>query len=144
MLLVALMLFSLQSVSFAAYETQIPSNVQGNSSNLIYIKRPQKLSADTSDRTYTISAVGPAGTTIRVYKQTSGSSDYKLVKGAQKIGASGLYSTVMNLQDGDNYFIVYAERFGNSQVVRLTLSKTKQSTVDKLKSVTVNILNFLR
>ena len=61
--------------------------------DLIFIKRPQTLSASTSDKTYTISAVGPKGTTIRIYKQVPGTDYCQLVKAEQEIGASGLYSS---------------------------------------------------
>lgn len=143
-LLAALMLVCVQTVSFAAYETQIPVYAQGNSSNLVYIKRPQTLSASTSDKTYTISAVGPKGTTIRIYRQIPGTNYCQIIKGAQKIGASGLYSTVVDLTNDNNTFIVYAENGSTNQVVKIEISKVKKSTVDRLKSATVNILNFLR
>lgn len=142
MLIAALMLFS--SVSYAAYETSIPLDAQGNVSNLIYIKRPQALSASTSDKTYTISAVGPEGTTVRVYRYSASQNTCVLIKAAKQIGASGLYSTVVDLPDNSNTFVVYAENGGNNQVSKIQISKVKQSTVDKLKSVTVNILNFLK
>ena len=144
LLIAALMLFSINVVSFAAYETQIPVTAQGNSTDLIYIKRPQTLSASTSDRTYTISAVGPMGTNIRVYKQVPGTDYCEIIKSSQKIGASGLYSTVVDLTHDSNKFVVYAENGATDQVVTIEISKVKKSTVEKLKSVTVNILNFLR
>ena len=144
MLLSALVLLSIPCTSFAAYETQIPVTAQGNTSTLVYIKRPQTLSASTSDRTYTISAVGPAGTTIRVYRQTPGTDTCQIIKSAQQIGARGLYSTVVDLPNDSNTFMVYAENGSMTQAVKIDISKVKKSTVDRLKSVTVNILNFLR
>ncbi len=135
---------SVPCVSQAAYETSIPITAQGNSSSLIYIKRPRSLSASTSDKTYTISATGVQGTTVRVYKQTPGQNDCALIKSAKQIGASGLYSTVVDLTSSSNTFVVYAENGGNTQVVQIDISKVKQSTVDRLKNVTVNILNFLK
>lgn len=144
LLIAAIMLFSISSVAFAAYETHIPLSAQGNSTSLVYIKRPQTLSASTSDKTYTISAVGPKGTTIRIYRQIPGTDMCQLVKAEQQIGASGLYSTVVDLTNDSNTFIVYAENGASDQVVKIEISKVKKSTVDKLKSVTVNILNFLR
>ena len=144
LLIAALMLFSINVVSFAAYETQIPVTAQGNSTDLIYIKRPQTLSASTSDRTYTISAVGPQGTTIRIYRQVPGTEDCMIIKSAQQIGASGLYSTVVDLPNDSNTFLVYAENGTTNQVVNIGISKVKKSTVERLKSVTINILNFLR
>ena len=144
LLIAALMLFSINAVSFAAYETQIPVSAQGNTTDLIFIKRPQTLSASTSDRTYTISAVGPQGTTIRIYRQVPGTENCMIIKSAQQIGASCLYSTVVDLPNDSNTFIVYAENGTTNQVVNIGISKVKKSTVERLKSVTVNILNFLR
>lgn len=144
MLLALLVLFAVPCVSFAAYETQIPVSAQGNSSSLVYIKRPQTLSASTSDKTYTISAVGPEGTTIRIYRQIPGTDNCQVIKSAQQIGASGLYSTVVDLPNDSNTFVVYAENGTTNQVVKIGISKVKKNTVDRLKSVTVNILNFLR
>lgn len=144
LLIAVMMLFSISSVAFAAYETQIPLSAQGNSSSLVYIKRPQTLSASTSDKTYTISAVGPQGTSIRIYREVPGTDYCQLVKAEQKIGASGLYSTVVDLTNDSNTFIVYAENGSTDQVVKIEISKVKKSTIDKLKSVTINILNFLR
>lgn len=143
-LLAALVLFSVPCVSFAAYETSIPLTAQGSSSNLIYIKRPQSHSASTSDKTYTISAVGAEGTRVRIYRYSPSENTCKLIKSAKQIGASGLYSTVVDLPDSSNTFIVYAENGGADQVVKIQISKVKKSTVDKLKSVTVNVLNFLK
>ncbi|MBO5060958.1 MAG: hypothetical protein J6C82_08600 [Clostridia bacterium] len=144
MLLAVMMLFAIQCVSFAAYETSIPLTAQGSTTDLIYIKRPQSHSASTSDKTYTISAVGASGTNIRVYRYSESENICKLIKSAKQIGASGLYSTVVDLPDNNNTFIVYAENGGADQVVKIEISKVKKSTVDKLKNVTVNILNFLK
>ena len=143
-LLALMVVFSVPCISYAAYETSIPITAQGNSSNLIYIKRPQSLAASTSDKTYTISATGAQGTVVRVYKQTPGQSNCNLIKSSKTIGASGLYSTVVDLTSADNTFIVYAENGSSTQVVKIGISKVKQSTVDRLKNVTVNVLNFLK
>lgn len=143
LLLATLVVLSAQCVSFAAYETSIPISAQGNSSSLIYIKRPRSLSGSTSDRTYTISATGLKNTKVRVYRQTSQDS-CELIKAEKQIGASGLFSTVVELPENNNTFVVYAENGASSQVVKIQISKVKKSTVDKLKSVTVNVLNFLK
>lgn len=143
-LIAALMLFAAPYSAFAAYETSIPVTVQGSSQDLIYIKRPQSHSASTSDKTYTISAVGASGTTVRVYRYDAASGACKLIKSAKQIGASGLFSTVVDLPDTNNIFVVYVEKNGYDQAVKIQISKVKKSTVDKLKNVTVNILNFLK
>lgn len=142
-LLALLVVFSVNCASFAAYETSIPLSAQGNSSNLIYIKRPRSLSGSTSDKTYTISATGLQNTNVRVYRLTSGDT-CELIKAEKQIGASGLFSTVVDLPESNNTFVVYAENGSSNQVVKLQISKVKKSTVDKLKNVTVNVLNFLK
>ncbi|MBR4720532.1 MAG: hypothetical protein IK057_02085 [Clostridia bacterium] len=143
LILALLVVFSVQYASFAAYETSIPLNAQGNSSNLIYIKRPRSLSGSTSDKTYTISATGLQNTKVRVYRLT-GNDVCELIKAERLIGASGLFSTVVDLPDSSNTFVIYAENGASDQVVKIQISKVKKSTVDKLRSVTVNVLNFLK
>ena len=132
-----------QGYAFADYETSIPLSAQGNSTNLIYIKKPRSLSGSTSDKTYTISATGLKDTKVRVYRLTSG-TDCKLIKSAKQIGASGLFSTVVDLPENNNTFVIYAENGASNQVVKVQISKVKKSTVDKLKNVTGNVLNFLK
>lgn len=143
LLLALLTVFSVQCVSFAAYETAIPLSAQGNSTNLVYIKRPRSLSGSTSDKTYTISATGLQNTKVRVYRLTS-ENNCEIIKAEKIIGASGLFSTVVELPESSNTFVIYAENGNANQVVKIQISKVKKSTVDKLKSVTVNVLNFLK
>lgn len=128
---------------FADYSTTIPLTATGNSDTVIYIKRPESLSASTSDRTYTISAVGPQGTTIKLYKYDAAEDICKLIKKEIQIGASGLYSTVVELDADQNVFVVYAQNGLADQVTRIDISKIKRSTVDRLKSVTVTMKNFI-
>ena len=141
-LLALLVVLSVQFSSFAAYETSIPLSAQGNSTSLIYIKKPRSLSGSTSDKTYTISATGAQNTKVRVYRLTSGDT-CELIKAEKQIGASGLFSTVVELPESNNTFVIYAENGYSDQVVKIQISKVKKSTVDKLKNVTVNVLNFL-
>ena len=142
LVLVMLCTLSVPCISYAQYDTTIPVTAQGNSSTLIYIKRPQSHSASTSDKTYTISAVGAKGTKVKIFKESNGEG--QLIKAEKEIGASGLYSTVVDLTQDVNHFIVYAENGASDQVVKIQISKVKQSTVDKLKNLTVNILNFIK
>ncbi len=143
LILAVLVVFSVQYASFAAYENSIPISAQGNSTNLISIKRPKSLSGSTSDKTYTISATGLQNTKVRVYRLGAGDV-CTLIKSERQIGASGLFSTVVDLPDSNNTFVIYAENGASNQVVKIQISKVKKSTVDKLKSVTVNVLNFLK
>jgi len=130
------------SVSYADFGNSLSLNATGNNNTLIYIKRPESHSASTSDRTYTISAVGSQGTKVRIYRYDPYSNVCYLVKNEAQIGASGLYSTVVELTSDSNVFMVTAEKGASNQVVRIDINKIKKSTVDKLKNVTVNIRSF--
>ncbi|MBQ7793368.1 MAG: hypothetical protein IJ366_02500 [Clostridia bacterium] len=133
----------LPSVCYADYGYTIPANAAGTRTDIITIKRPESLSASTSDKTYTISATGAQGTKIKIYKLAGVSNTANLVTPERAIGASGLYSTVVDLNDDANTFIVYAENASGSQVVNISINKIKKSTIDRLKSLTVTIKNFL-
>lgn len=130
------------SVSYAAFGSSLSLYAAGNSNTLIYIKRPESHSATTSDRTYTISAVGAQGTKIRVYRYNPSAGTCYLIKNEAQIGASGLYSTVVDLTSDSNVFMVTAENGSTNQVVRIDINKIKKSTVDRLKNVTVTIRNY--
>ncbi len=136
------LIMAVPSVGYAAFGSSLSLYAAGNSSSLIYIKRPESHSASTSDRTYTISAVGAQGTRVRVYRYNPYSGTCYLIKNEAQIGASGLYSTVVDLTSDSNIFMVTAENGASSQVVRIDISKVKKSTVNKLKNVTVTMRNF--
>lgn len=133
----------LPSVCYADYGSTIPVSAVGTKADIITIKRPESLSASTSDKTYTISATGTQGTRIKVYKLDTYENVGKLVTAERSIGASGLYSTVVDLSNDSNTFIVYAENSTGSQIVNININKIKKSTIDRLKSLTVTIKNFL-
>ncbi len=135
---------TLPAISFAAtYGATMPIDAKGNSDTIIYIKRPESLSASTSDLTYTISAVGAQNTAIKIYKYNPASGLCYLIKDTTYIGASGFFSTVVTLNDDNNIFMVYAENSTGEQITRIDISKIRKSTVNKLKSVTVTMKNFL-
>ncbi|MBQ8636714.1 MAG: hypothetical protein IJ423_01810 [Clostridia bacterium] len=133
----------LPSVCFADYGSTIPASAVGTKFDILTIKRPESLSASTSDKTYTISATGAQGTRVKVYKLDTVNNIGKLVTPERAIGASGLYSTVVDLSNDSNTFIVYAENSTGSQIVNISINKIKKSTIDRLKSLTVTIKNFL-
>lgn len=141
--LVFMLSICIPAVSYAAYGNTMPLTAQGNSDTVIYIKRPESHSASTSDRTYTISAVGAQGTAIKIYKYNYASGTCNLIKSTTYIGASGFFSTVVDLNEDNNIFMVYAENSSGNQVTRIDINKIRKSTVDKLKSVTVTMKNFL-
>jgi hypothetical protein len=131
-------------VGYASFGDTISLTEKGTQSDIIYIKRPESLSASTSDKTYTISAVGEQGTKIKVYKYNASTNNCTIIKNETQIGASGLYSVVVDLPDDSNIFMVTAENSKGSQAVRIDIDKIKKSTLDRLKSVTVTIRNFFR
>ena len=131
-------------VGYASFGDTISLTEKGTHSDIIYIKRPESLSASTSDKTYTISAVGEQGTKIKVYKYNSSTNDCTVIKNETQIGASGLYSVVVDLPDDSNIFVVTAENPKGSQAIRIDIDKIKKSTIDRLKNVTVTIRNFFR
>lgn len=140
--LALVMLMAIPSVGYAEFANTISLYETGTSSDIIYIKRPESHQASTSDRTYTISAVGEQGAKIKVYKYNPSTGVCSLIKNETYIGASGLYSVVVDLTSDSNIFMVTAESWRGSQAVRIDIDKIKKSTVEKLKSVTVTIRNF--
>ena len=141
--LVMMLSVCIPAASYAAYGNTMPITAQGNSEDIIYIKRPESHSASTSDRTYTISAVGAAGTAIKIYKYNPSADVCQLIKSTTYIGASGFFSTVVNLNEDNNVFMVYAENASGNQVTRIDISKIRKSTVNRLKNVKVTMKNFL-
>ncbi len=120
----------------------MPVQVYTNASGLIYIKKPESCTASTSDKTYAISAVGTPGTVVSIYKYDPNSGAYRLIKDDVVIGSSGLYSMVVDLDDNTNNFRVYAQNGNSNQVVNIEISKIKQSTINKLKGISVTIRDF--
>ena len=125
-----------------AFTNTISLTEKGNSTDIIYIKRPESHQASTSDRTYTISAVGNQGTKIKVYKYNPQQGICNLIKAETSIGASGLFSVVVDLTSDSNIFVVTGENSNGNQAVRIDINKIKKSTIDRLRNVTVTIRNL--
>ena len=89
MLIVTAISTVLPCVTQAAFSNTISLSEKGNSENVIYIKRPESHQASTSDRTYTISAVGEQGTKVRVYKYNPATGVCGLIKKTPNSFASG-------------------------------------------------------
>lgn len=143
-ILASTLMTAIPCVGYAAFGNTISVNERGTSTNIIYIKRPESLQASTSDKTYTISAVGSQGTKIKVYKYNPSTDSCTIIKNETQIGASGLYSVVVDLPDDSNTFVVTAENSNGTQAVRIDIDKIRKSTIDKLKNVTVTIRNLFR
>lgn len=144
LVLAAMFSMTVPCIGHAAFGNTISVNEKGSSTNIIYIKRPESLQASTSDKTYTISAVGSQGTKIKVYKYNPSTDSCTIIKNETQIGASGLYSVVVDLPNDSNTFVVTAENSSGTQAVRIDIDKIRKSTIDKLKNVTVTIRNFFR
>ena len=144
LIICTIFVMTIPCIAFADFGDTVSLTEKGTSTDIIYIKRPESLSASTSDKTYTISAVGEQGTKIKVYKYDSAKDTCTIIKNETQIGASGLYSVVVDLPDDSNIFMVTAENQKGSQAVRIDIDKIKKSTIDRLKSVTVTIRNFFR
>lgn len=141
-IIVSALLTAASPASYASYGYSMPAEIYTNASGLIYIKKPESCSASTSDKTYTISAVGTPGVVVSVYKYDAQSGSYLLIKDDVVIGSSGLYSMVVDLDDNSNSFRVYAQNGDSNQVVNIEINKIKQSTINKLKGISVTIRDF--
>ncbi len=127
---------------YASYGATMPAEINTNTQGLIYIKKPESSNVSTSDKTYTISAVGTPGTVVSIYKYDETSGVYILIKDDVVIGSSGLYSMVVDLEDNSNSFRVYAQNGSSNQAVSIEINKIKQSTINKLKGISVTIRDF--
>lgn len=142
LLIVAAFITAVPCVSWAALPNTISLSQTGNATDIIYIKRPESHQASTSDKTYTISAVGEMGTKIKIYKYNPKTDTCSVIKNETSIGASGLFSVVVDLPDDSNIFVVAGENQKGMQAVRIDINKIKRSTVERLKSLTVTIRNI--
>lgn len=128
--------------SYASYGPVMPVEMYSDSQELIYIKKPETATTSTSDKTYTLSAVGTPGTVVSIYKYDPNSNLYVLIRDDVAVGSSGLYSMTVDLDDNSNIFRVFAQNGAASQTVNIEINKIKQSTIDKLKGISVTILDF--
>lgn len=138
----AALLTAFMPASYASCGSVMPMEIYTNSQGLIYIKKPESCNASTSDKTYTLSAVGTPGTVVSIYKYNASANSYILIKDDIAIGSSGLYSMVVDLDDNSNSFRVFAQNGDAVQVVNIEINKIKQSTIDKLKGISVTIRDF--
>jgi hypothetical protein len=132
----------------AAAPVEFASDCSGKSSDVIYVKRPEKLYDTTTDSTYTISATAKEGTQITVYKKNPLDGKYRQIYfeegklNTTKVGASGLYSVSLNLSDGANNFLLYAEgEVLEVQIVKVDITKSELRLVDKIIQLTMRSAN---
>ena len=70
-LAIVISLTLLMSVCAYASPYSLTGNEQSTSDSLLYIKKPASHSATTSERTYTVSAVGKPGVDVTVYRKSA-------------------------------------------------------------------------
>jgi hypothetical protein len=114
-------------VAFAAPAT-VNTGTKSTTNSIIYVKKPETLYDVTSEATYTVSATAKSGTTVTVYKKGSDSQYHKIFTNAVTVGASGLYSVTVNLTNGTNNFLLYAEgKAIEVQIVKVDITRATQS-----------------
>lgn len=148
-LLTATCLFVVLSIfvgtcAFAAPHSIAPWET-GNSDSLIYIKKPASLSATTSESTYTISAAGRQGVEVTIYRRSYYDGNYyRVYQGGYPlqgtIGASGVYVVSIELIEGKNQMIVYAENYWERQIIRIDITRLSRSQLEKINGLSVGDL----
>lgn len=114
----------------------------GNSNSLIYIKRPASLTATTSERTYTVTAAGQPGVDVTIYRRSNlDGIYYRVFQGGymleSSIGASGVYVVSIELVEGGNKMIVYAENANERQIIKIDITRLSQSQLDRINGLSV-------
>lgn len=120
----------------------LTGNELSTSDSLLYIKKPASHSATTSERTYTVSAVGKPGVDVTVYRKSAYDGNFYRVfqKGymlESTIGASGVYVVSIELLEGGNKMIVYAENNIERQIIKIDITRLSQTQLDKIKALSI-------
>ena len=138
---------------FAAPDT-IASDAVGNSYDLIVVTNPPNQKDSTFNANYIISGYGKEGTavtlywhdaTANLYRKIYNETQYVDANGARQsayteatvtIGASGQFMNTVNLAQGGNNILVRAENGGQTQLLRLSVTKYNYNLFDIIKSLT--------
>lgn len=144
-LCLALALTSLLSVVAFAAPTQISPDATGNTDSLITIKKPASLTATTSERTYTVTAAGKPGVEVTVYRRSKLDGQfYRVFQNGYflsgTIGASGVYVVSIELIDGGNKMLVYAENENERQIIKIDITRLSKSQLDRINNLSVGDL----
>ena len=130
------------SICASAAPDSLGPNSGGNSNSLISVKRPESLSATTSERTYTASVAGIPGVEVTIYRKSNFDGIfYKVYQGGyllqETIGASGVYVVSIQLIEGKNQMKFYAENQNERQIINVDLTRISQSQLNKIKDITI-------
>ncbi|MBQ4159493.1 MAG: hypothetical protein IJD83_01035 [Clostridia bacterium] len=145
-LCLTLALLTILSVAAMAAPTKVPANYNsGNSSSLLSVKKPATLTATTSERTYTVTAAGKPGVDVTVYRKSKLDGQfYRVFQNGyfltSTIGASGVYVVSIELLDGGNTMLLYAENENERQVIRIDITKLSKSQLDRINNLSVGDL----
>lgn len=152
----AVMLLLLSQVCVFAESTPdvILVGVEGNSSDLVSITKPENQKDSTFNISYIVSGYGKTGTTVTLYRYNPSDMVYEKMyvetstidkNGASKIverasevgiGTSGLFMCPAALNQGENSFLLRAENGQKVQYVELQITKYSYNIIDLIKSIT--------
>lgn len=144
-LCLVLALTSILSAATFAAPTRISGNATGNSDSLITIKKPANLTATTSERTYTVTAAGKPGVEVTVYRKSKLDGQfYRVFQNGYflsgTIGASGVYVVSIELIDGGNKMLVYAENENERQIIKIDITRLSKTQLDRINNLSVGDL----
>ena len=145
--LIALFTVLCPMASFAAPAT-LSADAVSNTSNLIVITNPPSFSS-TTQKGVVFCGYGKNGTTVTLYLFNSTTQRYEqmAVYGTPvtaTINASGVFWKKVNLPNGLNKVLIYAQCGNSVQVVRREVSVLNSSLADKIKDYTVNMSSALQ
>lgn len=145
--LIAVFTLLCPAASLAAPATLAASTVS-NASNLIVITNPPSFSS-TTQKGVVFCGYGNNNTKVTLYLFNNTTQRYEQmavygVPVTATINASGVFWKKVNLPNGLNKVLIYAENGNSVQVVRREVSVLSASLADKIKDYTVNMSSALQ
>lgn len=138
---------------FAAPDT-VGSGETGDTYDLISVTNPAYQQDSTFETSYVIEGHGLEGTSVMLYWYDSANDVYRKIydhgqgydeagnlvtvynEAAFTLGASGQFKKSVELYSGLNSLLLYAERDGMRQLVKLNITKYNYNFIDIIKSLT--------
>ncbi len=144
-LCLTLALLTLFSLAAFAAPTKISEDYSGNTDSLLTVKKPATLSATTSERTYTVTAAGKPGVEVTVYRKSKLDGQfYRVFQNgyflSSTIGASGVYVVSIELLDGGNTMLLYAENENERQIIKIDITRLSKTQLDRINNLSVGDL----
>ena len=137
--------------AFAAPDSLTPDET-GNTKSLITVTNPEGTSDLTFDNSYVFSGYGEIGTVVTIYNFNSETGLYeKLYKTVTTVGENGVVSTqqqsvsstigestlffnTVNLEQGSNSYMIYAEKGDLIQIGKFFIIKHNYNIIDVIRS----------